>query len=49
MINCDFINSNILKIILISKSLNNQFPSINKKSPDIAHGVDIKNFKKNNQ
>ena len=48
MINCDFINSKyIKKIILISKSLNNQFPSINKEKVLILHdGVDIKNFKK---
>ena len=38
MINCDFINSKyIKKIILISKSLNNKFPSISKrKSPDFT-------------
>ena len=48
MINCDFINSKyIKKIILISKSLNNEFSSINKEKVLILHdGVDIKNFKK---
>ena len=49
MINCDFINSKyIKKIILISKSLNNKFPSISKEKVLILHdGVDIKNFKRN--